>query len=72
MAAAACSGKDVDPEIFFDPTGRSAAAKRVCRRCPVQAECLDFGAGDPNGIWGGTGRKDRQGTGRRSPQRMAR
>lgn len=59
-AEAACKG--VDPELFF--VGRAdtasgqpdrAAAKAVCRRCPVRTECLDhaLAAGERHGIWGG-------------------
>jgi len=41
---------DEDPELFF-PVGTAghalvvqvAAAKAVCRRCPVKARCLDWG-----------------------------
>jgi len=31
-------------------------AKRVCRSCSVQAECLAYALSvdDPHGIWGGT------------------
>lgn len=25
----------------------------ICQACPVQSECLDFGLGQPFGIWGG-------------------
>jgi WhiB family redox-sensing transcriptional regulator len=51
-----------DPELFF-PAGRvqaarsqTDAAKTVCRRCPVRAECLSYtrGTGQQDGIWGGT------------------
>ncbi|MGW1160151.1 WhiB family transcriptional regulator [Streptomyces sp. NPDC002513] len=62
---AACKGED--PELFF-PVGstgpalkETAAAKRVCRRCPVVGECLDWAlrSGQTAGVWGGTGEKER-------------
>lgn len=61
-ARAACRAPGVDPELFF-PVGdagpglaQAAAAKRICAGCPVRACCLDWavGAGEPDGIWGGT------------------
>ncbi|MCW7945906.1 hypothetical protein AAW14_28915 [Streptomyces hygroscopicus] len=62
---AACVGED--PELFF-PVGstgpavvETAAAKRVCRRCPVIAECLSWAleSGQTAGVWGGTDEKER-------------
>ena len=36
------------------------AAKKVCRKCAVRRECLDFAvAHDEDGIWGGTTREER-------------
>lgn len=57
---AACR-RDVDPETFF-PVAEAgpahdaavAAAKAVCARCPVVAQCLDHAlARIPDGIAGG-------------------
>jgi WhiB family redox-sensing transcriptional regulator len=45
-----------DPELFFpDKGGTAAPAKRVCARCPVRGECLEWAlAYDIRfGIWGG-------------------
>ncbi|GHK02078.1 WhiB family transcriptional regulator [Streptomyces sp. NPDC003753] len=65
LRQAACVGED--PELFF-PVGtagpaveETAAAKRVCRRCPVMGECLDWalGSGQTTGVWGGTGEQER-------------
>ncbi|MEV6028378.1 WhiB family transcriptional regulator [Streptomyces sp. NPDC052036] len=62
---AACLGED--PDLFF-PVGstgpaleETAAAKRVCRRCPVIGECLDWAlrSGQTAGVWGGTGEQER-------------
>lgn len=29
-----------DPDVWFSETGHTAAAQRICARCPVQANCL--------------------------------
>jgi WhiB family transcriptional regulator, redox-sensing transcriptional regulator len=56
MWDAACAS--ADPDLFFpreqrDP--RNSEAKRVCARCPVKSECLDysFATREEFGIWGG-------------------
>ncbi|MGW3646841.1 WhiB family transcriptional regulator [Streptomyces sp. NPDC000878] len=60
LRQAACAGED--PELFF-PVGTAgpalrdiATAKRVCARCPVAAQCLEWAlrSGQTSGIWGGT------------------
>ncbi|MFE1755735.1 WhiB family transcriptional regulator [Streptomyces anandii] len=65
LRSAACVGED--PELFF-PVGThgpalrdTAAAKRVCARCPVITQCLSFalGSGQTSGVWGGTGEEER-------------
>jgi len=59
---AACKG--MDPDIFFlkrDQGGRNGAAKAVCAGCPVSEECLEVGANELSGIWGGlSGRQRRE------------
>jgi WhiB family redox-sensing transcriptional regulator len=58
---AACRDPKVDPELFFPvsesgPAARQvAAAKAICARCPVAAQCRDWAlqVGEPAGIWGG-------------------
>ena len=57
---AACRGED--PELFF-PVGTTgpaalaqiAEAKKICARCPVRRECLEFAVARKQeyGIWGG-------------------
>lgn len=57
----ACRGHD--SAQFFHPDGergasrvrREVAAKAVCRRCPVRAECAAHAlkAREPYGVWGG-------------------
>ncbi|NGO70208.1 WhiB family transcriptional regulator [Streptomyces boncukensis] len=63
--SAACA--DEDPDLFF-PLGSSGPglrereqAKRVCSRCPVKAECLEWALrlGGPGGIWGGLDENER-------------
>ncbi|GHD87800.1 transcriptional regulator WhiB1 [Streptomyces naganishii JCM 4654] len=65
LRSAACVGED--PELFF-PVGTrgpalrdTAAAKRVCARCPVITQCLSFAlsSGQTSGVWGGTGEEER-------------
>lgn len=57
-----------DPDAFFpehgDPAGYGnsvEAAKRVCRLCPLQADCLDYALANDEryGVWGGTSERDR-------------
>jgi WhiB family redox-sensing transcriptional regulator len=63
---AAC--KSEDPELFF-PVGDTgpallqiAEAKAVCRRCPVQAQCLNWAltSGQDAGVWGGLSETERR------------
>lgn len=49
--------------MFFPEKGESArAAKQVCRRCRVRAECLDYAIehNELFGVWGGTSERDRR------------
>lgn len=34
--------------------------KALCDRCPVKAECLDYGFNEPFGMWGGLGPRERR------------
>jgi WhiB family redox-sensing transcriptional regulator len=60
-----------DPELWFPERGGSVAdAKRVCSRCPVRRECLDWAVRQPEalqGIWGGLTAHER-----RKPRRQLR
>ena len=64
---AACRDVDVDADLFF-PAAESgpahdahvAAAKAVCARCPVRAECLTEAARIPYGIAGGLTEHERR------------
>jgi WhiB family redox-sensing transcriptional regulator len=67
---AACADPKFDPADWFPESGdRGAAAKRVCRHCPVRVACLAsaLGSGERFGIWGGTSE-----TGRAALRRAAR
>lgn len=53
--------RQVDPELWFPEKGDAGnEAKRVCGRCPVEAECLEFAIQTVQraGIWGGKGERD--------------
>jgi WhiB family redox-sensing transcriptional regulator len=53
-----------DPDAWFPAKGEHSLAKtaiRICRACPVRAQCLDYAlsgadtwAGIATGIWAGT------------------
>lgn len=52
-----------DPEAFFPEKGGSTReAKRICARCDVRAECLDYALGNDEkfGIWGGLSERERR------------
>lgn len=61
QADALCA--QTDPELFF-PRGPAAQAKRICRACPVIAECLCYALSSPvvlSGVWGATTERERRG-----------
>ena len=66
MSRGAC--RQADPELFFPiaavagPAVRQAeAAKSVCGRCDVRANCLSYALKVmPEGIWGGTTPEERR------------
>jgi WhiB family redox-sensing transcriptional regulator len=54
---------EVDPEAFFPEKGGSTrAAKEICRRCLVRAECLRFAITHDErfGVWGGLSDRERR------------
>ncbi len=54
MDAARCATSD--PEAWFPESGQPALpAKRICAKCPVREECLEFAlTWDVEfGVWGG-------------------
>lgn len=73
---AACRREN--PELFF-PVGsdgpaerQTAAAKAVCRRCPVREHCLAYALaeGEDTGVWGGADETERRAL-RHAGRRMA-
>lgn len=51
------------PDAFFPDKGQpTAAAKRVCASCPVQAECLEYALANDEryGVWGGLSERERR------------
>jgi WhiB family redox-sensing transcriptional regulator len=58
---AGCRGTDL--EVFFPGRGEPAEpARRICARCPVRQQCLDYAIshGIVHGIWGGLTERDRR------------
>jgi WhiB family transcriptional regulator, redox-sensing transcriptional regulator len=65
--AGAC--RDADAALFFSSDSergarravREAAAKAICRRCPVRPECSAhaLAVGEAHGVWGGMSEADR-------------
>lgn len=52
-----------DPELFFpDKGGSCLQAKKICRSCEAQAECLQYALDhhEEFGVWGGTSEQDRR------------
>jgi len=59
--AALCA--QTDPEVFFPEKGGSTReAKRVCAKCEVRGECLEYAVmhDERFGIWGGMSERDRR------------
>jgi WhiB family transcriptional regulator, redox-sensing transcriptional regulator len=70
--------RQVDPDLFFpiaavtSPVVRQVeAAKAVCARCTVRANCLSYALETlPEGIWGGTTDQERRAARRYSGRRI--
>ena len=69
-----------DPELFF-PVGntgpaimQNAEAKKVCARCDVRTECLQWAldAGQDHGVWGGLSEDERRAMKRRNARARVR
>lgn len=65
MKSALCA--QVDPDLWFPEKGGSTKdPKRVCRVCPVRAECLEYISRPENaevarfGVWGGLSERERR------------
>ena len=55
--------RNEDPEIFFvDPGASAAEAKAICKRCPIQPECLAWAIKmrERYGVYGGLTAKERE------------
>jgi WhiB family redox-sensing transcriptional regulator len=62
--------RTLDPSLFFHPEGergprraqREAAAKSVCRTCPVLLACRAHAVAvrEPYGVWGGLAQHERE------------
>lgn len=59
---AVCAESEVDPEVFFPHKGQTAAAARaICKHCPVTQACLDYAVTNRifYGVWGGMTERER-------------
>src|SRR3954447_17583637 len=68
---ALCS--QTDPEAFFPEKGGSTReAKRICSRCEVRADCLEYALGHDErfGIWGGLSERERRKLKRRAAEQI--
>ncbi len=61
--SALCRAPEVPTSWFYaakGDLGAIAAARDLCRRCPVQEACGDAGYGEVHGMWGGQSPRERQ------------
>lgn len=57
---AACRGHPTEWWFPADKRPISARAKLICKNCPVNAECLEYGLNHEwYGVWGGMGTRTR-------------
>lgn len=63
MVDAACRGQ----RGFFPPSGKGENVKRrilatklICRECPVEVTCREYGLWEEFGVWGGTSENERR------------
>jgi WhiB family redox-sensing transcriptional regulator len=57
--------KETDPDAFFpesEKDGSAREAKRICARCPVRVDCLEYALANDEryGIWGGLSERERR------------
>jgi WhiB family redox-sensing transcriptional regulator len=76
---AGCRSEEA-PDLFF-PIGNTGPAllqieeaKAVCRRCPVNEQCLQWAleSGQDSGVWGGLSEDERRALKRRAARNRAR
>ena len=69
MDEAKCNVDSAEDDVWFSGDGqertqetaaREAQAIAVCRTCPVRVRCLEVGASEPYGVWGGIGQAERR------------
>lgn len=53
---AACAGESSPGDWFASDDDLVARAVAVCGGCPVRLKCLEAGAGESGGVWGGVSR----------------
>lgn len=61
MKKALCA--EVDPEIFYpEKNTDGTVAKRLCLKCDVRVECLEYAVDNDErfGIWGGLNERSRR------------
>ena len=60
-----------DPDAFYpEKSGSTYQAKRICSRCEVKQECLEYALDHDErwGIWGGHSERERRALKRRATQ----
>jgi WhiB family redox-sensing transcriptional regulator len=62
MDDALCTQVDVGDIFYPDQGGNPKAAKKVCRRCLVAQECLEYALAHNErfGVWGGLSERERR------------
>lgn len=62
--------RDGDPDALFVLGAEQHTAKRICKGCPVAAECLAdaLDNGIEFGVWGGMTERERRALRRRHPE----
>lgn len=65
LKEAACCDAGIDPDSFFPMnkhiTSTNRMARKVCHKCPVKVECLEYALDNDerHGIWGGLFTRER-------------
>ncbi len=55
--------RDLDPELFFPSDGAGVIkAKKVCKKCKVMDNCLEYALANrvDHGVWGGASERERR------------
>jgi len=55
--------KTTDPEMFFPSDGLGVIkAQRICAKCPVSEQCLEYALDNhiDHGVWGGKSERERR------------